>query len=521
MAVSPTPQPAPAPGLRYRSGGGRWVIAATVLGSAMAAIDATVIGIALPTIGRQFHASVGALQWVVTGYTLTLSSLLLLGGTLGDRFGRRRIFLTGIVWFALASAACALASGSFELVVTRVLQGAGGALLTPGSLAILEASFAPEDRSEAIGAWSGLGGVATAAGPLVGGYLIAAASWRWIFLINLPIGVVVLALSARHVPESRDPTSGRVDAGGAALATASLALLTYGLIEGPSRGWSSGIVVASLAGGAAGMLLFVLHEHRASDPLLPLGLFSNRQFAVTNAVTFVVYAGLGGVLFLLPATLQIVDGYSPLESGVALVPLTVVMLAFSARSGRLAASIGPRLQMTLGPIVVGAGLALLARAPGSRSYPSGVLPAVVVLAAGLATTVAPLTATALDSVPEGHAGLASAVNNDLARIGGLVAVAVLPALGGISGQGYLHPDQLARGFQRAVLIAAGWCVVGGVLAGVGIRNPADRSGRRARRRAPSVTARWRRLRWRRRRPDGEPSAGTTARSLAFAGRPER
>src|SRR5581483_6513424 len=315
-------------------------------------------------------------------------------------------------------------------------------------------------------------------------YLIAAASWRWIFLINLPIGAFVLALSARHVPESRDPaSSGRVDAGGAALATAALALLTYGLIDGPARGWASPPVAASLGGGAILALLFVARERRSSAPLLPLGMFSNRQFAVTNAVTFVVYAGLGGVLFLLPATLQIVDGYSPLASGVALVPLTVVMLVFSARSGRLAASIGPRLQMTLGPVVVGAGLALLVRAPDSRSYVGGVLPAVLVLAAGLATTVAPLTATALGSAPERHAGLASAVNNDVARIGGLVAVAVLPALGGISGLDYLHPDQLARGFQRAVLIAGGWCVAGGVLAGIGIRNPAAVPGaRRGRRR---------------------------------------
>jgi EmrB/QacA subfamily drug resistance transporter len=438
----------------------------------MASIDATVLGIAIPTIGRDFHASLGTLQWVVTGYSLTLASLLLLGGSLGDRYGRRRVFMVGVAWFALASAACALATGSTVLIVLRVLQGVGGALLTPGSLAILEGSFDSDDRSEAIGAWSGLGGVASAAGPLVGGYLISAASWRWIFLINVPIGAVVLLVSARHVPESRDPSmNGRIDVAGALLATVSLAGVASALIEGPTRGWSSPLVLVSLTVGLVGAAAFLVTEYRSSSPMLPLGLFKNRQFAVTNAVTFVVYAGLGGVLFLLPVVLQVVDHYSPLESGVALLPMTVVMLVFSARSGRLAARIGPRLQMGVGPLVVGGGLVLLSRAPDGRGYVTYVLPAVLVIAAGLATTVAPLTSTALNSVSESHAGLASAVNNDVARLGGLIAVAVLPALGGIAGLGYLHPVTLAHGFQRAVVIAGTLCVVGGVLAAIGIRNP--------------------------------------------------
>jgi EmrB/QacA subfamily drug resistance transporter len=438
----------------------------------MAAIDATVIGIALPAIGRDLHAPLGTLQWVVTGYSLTLASLLLLGGSLGDRFGRRRVFLVGVAWFALASAACAVSGGPTQLIATRMLQGVGGALLTPGSLAILEGSFAPADRSEAIGAWSGLGGVATAAGPLVGGVLIAAASWRWIFLINIPIGAAVLWLSARHVPESKDPDiTGRLDVVGALLATMALGGITYALIEGPTRGWGSGTVIASLIAGVGGGALFVVAERRATSPMLPLHLFARRQFAVTNAVTFVVYAGLGGVLFLLPSVLQIVDGYSPLASGAALLPVTLVMLAFSARSGRLAAAIGPRLQMGVGPIVVGGGLALLVLAPRGRSYVTDVLPGVLVLAAGLALTVAPLTATALDSVPDRHAGVASAVNNAVARIGGLIAVAVLPALGGITGSSYLSPRDLSQGFQRAVLIAAVWCGAGGIIGALGIRNP--------------------------------------------------
>ena len=380
--------------------------------------------------------------------------------------------MIGVAWFALASAACALSTASTELIVLRVLQGVGGALLTPGSLAILEASFARDDRSEAIGAWSGLGGVATAAGPLLGGYLITAASWRWIFLINVPIGVAVLMVSARHVPESRDPwAAGRIDVSGAVLATVSLAGVAYALIEAPSWGWSSPGVLAALVVGVVGGLSFLVVEARSSSPMLPLGLFSNRQFAVTNAVTFVVYAGLGGVLFLLPVVLQVVDHYSPLQSGMALLPITVVMLAFSARSGRLAATIGPRLQMAVGPVVVGAGLALLSRAPHSRSYVQGVLPGVLVLSIGLAVTVAPLTSTALGSVSETRAGLASAVNNDVARLGGLIAVAVLPALGGITGLGYLHPQALAHGFQRSVIIAGLWCAAGGVAAAIGIRNP--------------------------------------------------
>ncbi len=465
--------------LRYRTAPGRWAIGATVLGSGMAAIDATVIGIALPTIGRDFHASVGTLQWVVTGYTLTLSALLLLGGSLGDRFGRKRVFLIGVAWFAVASTACAFASGSSQLIVTRVLQGIGGALLTPGSLAILEASFAPSDRNEAIGAWSGLGGVATAVGPLLGGYLIAVASWRWIFLINIPIGAAVLLISARHLPESRDVSAGRrIDVAGAALATVALSGISYALIEGPSRGWSAATVAASLAAGVIGAAAFIVVEHRSLSPMLPLDIFGNRQFTVTNAVTFVVYAGLGGVLFLLPVVLQVVDHYSPLESGIALLPLTAVMLAFSARSGRLASSIGPRLQMSAGPIVVGLGLALMVRVPGAGSYLTGVLPAVLVLGAGLAATVAPLTATALNSVPDHHAGLASAVNNDVARIGSLVAVAVLPTLGGITGLSYLSPHSLGNGFQRAVLIAASWCVIGGVVAAVGIRDPSQPAAER-------------------------------------------
>lgn len=458
--------------LRLDTPAGRWVVVATVLGSGMAAIDATVVGIALPTIGRQFHAAVGTLQWVVTGYTLAMAALLLLGGSLGDRYGRRRIFCIGATWFAVASAACALAPNTGVLISTRVLQGVGAALLTPGSLAILQSSFEQDDRGRAIGAWSGLGGVATAAGPLLGGYLITAASWRWIFLINVPIGALVLYLSARHVPESRDPTADQpVDVVGALLATLALAGITFGLIEGPAQGWADPAVLSILGVGVVASVAFVWVERASSAPMLPLAVFRVRQFTVTNVVTFIVYAALGGGLFLLPVQLQVSDGYSPFESGLALLPLTVVMLLLSARSGRLATRIGPRLQMSVGPVVVGAGLVLLGRLSTDTSYLTGVLPGVLIFGLGLAITVAPLTATALGAVPDEHSGLASAVNNSVARVGGLIAVSVLPALAGISGSGYLDPATLSAGFQTAVRIAGGLCVVGGAIAAIGIRNP--------------------------------------------------
>jgi EmrB/QacA subfamily drug resistance transporter len=467
-----TPAAAAAEPLSLSSGRGRWVIAATVLGSGIAFLDATVVGIALPSIGRDFHGGVGTLQWVVTGYSLTLAAFLLLGGSLGDRFGRKRIFSAGIIWFAVASAVCGIAPNAGLLIAARVVQGVGGALLTPGSLAILQASFRPEDRARAIGAWSGLGGVAGAAGPLVGGYLIAIGSWRWVFFINLPVSAAVLLITARHVPESRDPTStGRVDTAGAALAVAFLAGLTFGLIEAPTRGWSSPAVVASLVVAAVAAPVFLFVEHRRAHPMLPLRLFRSRQFSGANAVTFAVYGALGGALFLLPVELQIVKGYSPLESGVALLPLTLVMLAFSARSGALSARIGPRLQMTVGPLVVGAGLALLTRATDPGSYWTQVFPAVLLFSVGLAFTVAPLTSTAMGAAPAEHSGVASAVNNVVARAAGLLAVAVLPLLAGLTGAAALSSTELAGGFRTAMLISAFVCAAGGVLAALTIRNP--------------------------------------------------
>jgi EmrB/QacA subfamily drug resistance transporter len=461
-----------APGLRYTSNAGRWVIAATVLGSSVAALDGTIVGIALPAIGREFKVGISDLQWVSTSYLLTLAGLILLGGALGDRYGRRRVFLVGVIWFGLASLLCGAAPNSLAMIIARGLQGVGGALLTPGSLAIIEASFEPDDRSRAIGAWSGFGGVGTAIGPFLGGYLITAASWRLIFLMNVPLVVAVVLVSLRHVPESRDPAAvGRIDLAGALLATVGLMGLCYGLIEGPGVGFTSPAVLAALLVGVGGLALFVLVEARVPHPLLPLELFRSRQFTGANLVTFAVYAALGGALFLLPIQLQQVAHYSPLASGISLLPITVIMLLLSSRSGALASRIGPRLQMTVGPLVVAAGMALFARIDGSGGYVAEVLPAVVIFGFGLAITVAPLTSTVLAAAPSHQAGVASAVNNDVARAASLLAIAVLPAAAGITGASYLHPGQFSSGFQIAVLLAAGLCASGGVVAALTIRNP--------------------------------------------------
>ena len=453
------------PGVVYGSAQGRWVLLATILGSGMAQLDGTVVNVALPRIGDDLHAGLTSLQWTLNAYTLTLSGLLLLGGSLGDRLGRRRVFVIGTIWFAVASAGCALAPTAGVLIATRGLQGVGAALLTPGSLAILEAVFRPGDRAEAVGAWSGLGGVASAIGPVLGGVLVGVAPWGWrlAFLINLPMAVAVVLVAARHVPETRDEQeSGRLDVAGAASAAIGLGLVIYALTEGPSQHWPAA-VVASLIIGVVVLAGFVLNEAKSRNPMMPLGLFRSRQFSGANIVTLVVYAALSGALFLLPVQLQRGSGFSPVAAGSALLPVTVVMLLLSARMGRLAQRIGPRRPMTFGPLVAAAGLALFVRVSPSSSYLTSVLPAVIVFALGLSATVAPLTATVLAAAPPHQVGVASAVNNDVARTAGLLAVAVFPALAGINEAAYASPHLLTTGFHHAVLIAAGCCALGGVL----------------------------------------------------------
>src|SRR6266568_594276 len=415
--------------LRYASAKGRWALLATVLGSSVVMLDGTVVNIALPAIGRDLGAGVDGLQWIISGYLLTLASLILLGGALGDRFGRRRVFVIGVIWFAAASLLCGLAPNLQTLIAARLLQGLGGAMLTPGSLAILQASFVQEDRAVAIGAWSGLGGIATAVGPFLGGWLVQSASWRWIFLLNLPLAIAVVIVALQHVPESADPESAReIDLAGAVLATLGLGGTTYALIEGPTTNWTSATILVPLIVGLVSLITFVFVEARSRKPMLPLSLFQSRQFTGTNIVTLAVYGAFGGVFFLMVVQLQQVVGMSPIQAGVASLPITGLMLVLSPRAGKLAQRIGPRVPLTLGPIVAGAGIALMARIDVGSSYVAGVLPALIVFGLGIALTVAPLTATVMGSVEESHAGVASAVNNAVARAAGLVTVAVLPSL---------------------------------------------------------------------------------------------
>lgn len=465
----PTAPTAPT-GIRMGTPAGRWVLLAAVLGSGLAMLDATVVNVALPAIGEDLEAGLSGLQWTVSSYMLTLAALILLGGALGDRFGRRRVFVVGVVWFALASLLCGLAPSIPALVAARALQGVGGALLTPGSLALISASFAPDHRARAIGAWAGLGGIAGAAGPFLGGALLEV-DWRLIFLINPPLAAVVVVVAVRHVPESLDAQAPRrFDLVGALAGAAGLGGVTFSLIEAPERGPGSlGVVVAAVV-GVAGLVGFVLVERRSAHPMLPLGVFSSRQFSAANLVTFAVYAALGGVFFLLVVHLQVTAGFSPIAAGAALLPVTALMLALSARAGALASRIGPRRPMTAGPLVSAVGMLLMTRIGQDADYVLDVLPAVTVFGLGLSLTVAPLTATVLAAAEERYAGIASGVNNAVARAAGLLAVAVLPVAAGLSGADYLDPDAFGAGFGRAIVIAAGLLVVGGLLAAATIRD---------------------------------------------------
>jgi EmrB/QacA subfamily drug resistance transporter len=436
----------------------------------MAFLDATVVNVALPTLGTELDASVADLQWILNGYTLTLASLILLGGSLGDRFGRRRVFLIGVVWFAAASLLCGLAPNARAMVAARALQGVGGALLTPGSLAILQATFAPGDRARAVGAWSGLSGIAAAIGPLVGGWLVGVGSWRLIFLMNVPLAIAVVAVVLRHVPETRDPTSvGGIDVAGSVLTVVGLAAVTWALIEAGERG-ASGAVLAAGAAGLAALAGFVAVERRGRHPMLPLAMFRSRQFTAANLVTFVVYASFGVTFFLLVVNLQQVLHFSPMQAGLAMLPITAIMLALSARAGLLADRIGPRLPMTAGPLGMAAGLALLSRVQEGATYLGTVLPGVVMFGLGLALTVAPLTATVLAAVAARHAGVASGVNNAISRGAGLVAIAVIPGIAGLTGDAYQDPSAFASGFRTAMRISAALAAAGGGVAWWLIRN---------------------------------------------------
>jgi len=457
------------PAIRIASPTGKWILLTTVLGSSMAMLDSTVVNVALPHIGRDLDASLAALQWTVNAYMLTLAGLILLGGSLGDRFGRRKVFVIGVVWFATASLLCGLAPNVGVLIAARALQGVGGALLTPGSLALIQASFHPDDRARAVGLWSGFGGVGAAIGPFLGGWLVDGPGWRWVFLLNVPLALLCVPIALRHVPESADGRTHRgFDVLGAVLAALSLALVTYALIE--ARGGSVLVPVTAVAGVVAGVA-FVYVERRRPDPMMPLEIFASRQFTAVNLVTLCVYAAFGGFFFLTALQLQVVAGYSALGAGAALLPTTVLMLLFSARSGEIAQRIGPRIPLTVGPLLCAAGMLLMLRVGPDASYLADVLPALLVMGAGMVTLVAPLTATVLASVDTGRAGLASGINNAAARAAGLLAVAALPLLTGMGPEAYRSADAFDDAFRRAMPLCAGVLVVGAALAFATVRRP--------------------------------------------------
>lgn len=456
--------------IRWGTPAGRWALVATVLGSGLVFLDGSSSNVALPAIGQDLDADVAQLQWIINAYTLSLAALILLGGALADRFGRRRLFLVGIGWFAVASLACGLAPNVDVLVAARALQGVGGALLTPGSLAILQSAFAPGDRGRAVGAWSGLSGIAAAVGPFVGGWLVDVASWRWIFLTNLPVAAAAVVVTLRHVPESRDVTApSAFDVPGVLLVVAGLGTGTWALIAGGEHGASAAVWVSATA-SVLSLAAFVAVERRSPQPMLPLSLFSSRQFTAVNLVTVAVYAALSGVLFLLMVHLQQVVGYSALQAGLAAMPITALLLVLSSSAGGLAERAGPRRPMTAGPLLMAAGLLLLLRVDAQATYLGAVLPAVVLFGLGLSLTVAPLTAAVLAAADQRHIGVASGVNNAVARGAGLLAVAALPGLAGLTGDAYLDADLFLSGFRTAMVIAAAVVAAGGALAWALVRD---------------------------------------------------
>jgi EmrB/QacA subfamily drug resistance transporter len=453
------------------------MVAGSVLGSGAVFLESSVVNVALPAIARAFHVGIVGLQWVINGYLLTLSALMLLGGALGDRFGRPRVFAIGCVAFALASFGCALAPGLKILVLLRAVQGAAGALLVPNSLAMLDTAFAGEERGAAIGQWAAWSAVSTAAGPFAGGCLVDALSWRWVFSAVILFALLAAVIVVRHIASGAVQASAKTSAGsqqidylGAALGTLALAGIVGALMAGPAVGFSSWRIVAAGAGGVACMVAFLVLEQRVSHPILPLSIFRSRQFSGVNAATFLVYGALSGLFFLLMPQLQSNLHYSALLAGAALTPANVIMLVLSPISGRASARIGPRMLMTVGALIAAAGMLMFARVQPGATYLGTVLPATIVFGIGLSILVAPLTSTVLSAVKESDTGIASGINNAVARLAGLIATAALPLAAGLGGSAKLEGAAYAAGYARAMLISAGLCAAGALVALVTVRN---------------------------------------------------
>ncbi len=452
---------------------GRLTLTAVTLGSGIAILDGTVVNVALRTIGTELDASLEQLQWVINGYMLALASLVLVGGALGDRLGRRRVYLWGMGWFLVASVLCAVAQTPGQLVATRVLQGVGAALLTPGGLAIIQSVFRREDRAAAIGVWAGMSGIAAAIGPFVGGWLVDNGGWRWIFGINVPLCLAVIAMTLWATPESRDTeATGRgFDVLGGGLTVLSLGALTYALTSSSSTDRVVLVLVSALALAAAAG--FVVVESRARTPLVQLALFRDRVFSAANAMTLVVYGALGVVFFILVLQLQVSAGWSALSAGLTGLPTTIALMLLSSRASQLSERIGPRKPMSLGPVVCAVGVLLLLPAGRGATWWT-VLPGLVVFSLGLALLVSPLTSTVLAAAPDRYAGVASGVNNAVARAGSLLAVAALPALVGLSGDDYLDPTAMTSGFRASMVICAGLLATGGVVSWFGLTSTRGR-----------------------------------------------
>lgn len=439
----------------------------------MAFLDCTVVPVALPSVALELGGGMAVQQWVLDGYMLTLAALLLLGGALGDRYGRKRVFVAGLTAFAIASLACGLAPSGVGLVLARLAQGAGAALLVPGSLALINSVVRSEDRGKAVGLWTGLSGVATALGPVLGGWLVNAASWRVVFFINVPLAALAIWVAVRHVPERHgDQPHGRLDVVGAIAILAGLGGVTYALIEVPTHGWSLASMLA-VAVGAVGLMMFPWLEARVTAPLLPLGLFRSVQFTGANVATFALEGATGAAFFLLALQLQQTLGYTALAAGLAMFPITTVMVLLSPRVGALAGRIGPRMPMTLGLLLCAGGLALLTPVAPGVSYWTAVFPAVLVLALGLAVSIAPLTVAVLAAVDERYAGAASGANNTIAWAAGLVAVAALPPVAGINAT---DGAELGPGFATAMVVAAVACTVASAVAFVSLRHTPRHGG---------------------------------------------